>query len=522
MPTIPGSPHQLDPGPGQCTSGPSGPIGDNAEIIAAVDLGSNSFHMKVARVVDGRLAVIDRMRDAVRLAAGLTEHGKLRQKACRKALSTLERFGERLRDISSDNVRAVGTNTLRRARNGDAFLVDAEEALGHPIEVISGREEARLIYLGVAHSTAPDAGRRLVVDIGGGSTELIIGQQFDALRTESLYMGCVGMSREFFPGGVIDARRMRRAELAARQELESVEESYRRLGWDSTVGASGTVRNVWEVLRGQQWSRKGITAKGMKKLRDALVQAGSADRLGLRGLQPERAPVFAGGVAILAAIFDALGIKSMSCSDGALREGLLYDLIGRLRHLDIREASIDNLCGRYRAEEDQARRVAAGAGFLLARVADSWDLGEQRYAHLLEWAARLHEIGLDIAHSGYHRHGAYVLRNADLSGFSRQEQAEVAALVHVHRRKFDIRQFDDLPRNHRSRLLSLAVLLRIAVVLHRGRQDVDLTSIRVEAGEGWLRLVFPAEWLSEHPLTDADLVRETAHLKANGVNLIVS
>ncbi len=522
MPTTPGSPNQLDPGSVQLTIGTIGAGGDSAEIIAAVDLGSNSFHMKVARVVDGQLAVIDRMRDTVRLAAGLTEHDKLRRKACRKALCTLERFGERLRDIPSDNVRAVGTDTLRRAHNGDAFLVDAEEALGHPIEVISGQEEARLVYLGVAHNTAQEAGRRLVVDIGGGSTELIIGQQLDALRTESLYMGCVGMSREFCPGGVIDARGMRRAELAARQELERMEESYRRLGWDSAVGASGTVRNVWEVLRSQEWSRKNITAKGLKKLRDALVQAGHAQRLGLRGLQPERAPVFAGGVAILAAIFDALRIKSMSCSDGALREGLLYDLIGRMGHHDVREASIDNLCGRYRAEDDQARRVAAGAGFLLARVADTWDLGEQRYAHLLEWAARLHEIGLDIAHSGYHRHGAYVLQNADLPGFSRQEQAEVAALVHVHRRKFDIRQFDELPRNHRSRLLSLAVLLRIAVVLHRGRQDVDLTSVHVEAGEGWLRLGFPAEWLSEHPLTDADLVRETAYLKANGVDLIFS
>jgi exopolyphosphatase/guanosine-5'-triphosphate,3'-diphosphate pyrophosphatase len=495
---------------------------DTAQLIAAVDLGSNSFHMKVARVVDGQLAVIDRMRDSVRLAAGLNERNKLRGKACQRALGTLERFGQRLSNIPSDNVRAVGTNTLRRARDSNAFLADAQAALGHPIEVISGREEARLIYLGVAHSTAQDTGRRLVIDIGGGSTELIIGRQFEALRTESLYMGCVGMSGEFFPDGVIDGRRMREAELAARQELEGVEESYRRLGWDSAVGASGTVRNVWEVLRNQDWSRKGITAKGMKKLREALVQAGHAERLDLAGLQPERAPVFAGGFAILAAAFDALGIKSMSCSDGALREGLLYDLIGRLGHHDIREATIDNLCRRYRAEDNQARRVAATAGLLRVRVAEAWHLGEQRYAHLLEWAARLHEIGLDIAHSGYHRHGAYVLRNADLPGFSRQEQAEAAALVHVHRRKFDLRQFDDLPRSHRSRVLLLAVLLRIAVVLHRGRQDIDLASLRVEAGDGCLRLGFPGEWLSEHPLTQAELSRERSHLKAAGVDLTFS
>jgi exopolyphosphatase/guanosine-5'-triphosphate,3'-diphosphate pyrophosphatase len=504
-------------------SGPKQRAGvDAAEIIAAVDLGSNSFHMKVARVVDGQLAVIDRMRDSVRLAAGLDESEKLSGKVCRRSLVTLERFGQRLRNIPPDNVRTVGTSTLRRARNSEAFLADAQAALGHPIEVISGREEARLIYLGVAHSSAQDTGRRLVVDIGGGSTELIIGQQFDALRTESLDMGCVGTSREFFPDGAIDARRMRKAEMAARQELEGVEESYRRLGWDSAIGASGTVRNVWQVLHDQAWSRKGITAKGVKKLREALIQAGHAERLDLRGLQPARAPVFAGGVAILSAIFDALGVKTMSCSDGALREGLLYDLIGRLGHQDVREATIDNLARRYRAEEDQAQRVAASAGFLLGRVADAWDLGEQRYTHLLEWAARLHEIGLDIAHSEYHRHGAYILRNADLPGFSRQEQAEVAALVHVHRRKFDLHQFDDLPRNHRSRLLTLAILLRIAVVLHRGRLDVDLAGVHVEAGESWLRLEFARKWLSEHPLTEADLTREKAYLKAAGVELNIS
>ncbi len=517
MLTPPGVRNQRGSRPDERTSG------DTAEIIAAVDLGSNSFHMKVARVVDGQLTVIDRMRDPVRLAAGLTEAKQLlRRKACRRALDTLDQFGQRLRDIPADNVRAVGTSTLRRASNSDAFLDDAEAALGHSIEVISGREEARLIYLGVAHSIAQDAGRRLVVDIGGGSTELIIGRQFDTLRTESLNMGCVGMSRELFPDGVIDARRMRQAELAARQELEGLEESYRRLGWDSAIGASGTVRNVWQVLHDQGWSRKGITPKGMNRLRDALLQAGHAERLELRGLQPERAPVFAGGVAILVAIFDALGVKTMGCSDGALREGLLYDLIGRLEHHDVREATIDDLCGRYRADAEQACRVAATAGFLLDGVADTWGLGEQRYAHLLAWAARLHEIGLDIAHSGYHRHGAYVLRNADLPGFSRQEQAEVAALVQLHRGKFDLRQFDGLPRNHRSRLLTLAVLLRIAVVLHRGRQDVDRADVHVEAGQGWLRLEFPGKWLSKHSLTEADLAREKTCLKASGVELSVS
>jgi exopolyphosphatase/guanosine-5'-triphosphate,3'-diphosphate pyrophosphatase len=490
-----------------------------AQVIAAVDLGSNSFHIKVARVVDGQLAVIDRMRDSVRLAAGLNDRKELDDEACERSLETLERFGQRLRDVPSHNVRAVGTNTLRQARRTGSFLANAEAALGHPIEIISGREEARLIYLGVAHSTAQDEGRKLVVDIGGGSTELIIGRQFEPLATESLYMGCVGMSREFFPGGVIDERRMRQAVLVARQELEYVEESYRRMGWDVAIGSSGTIRNIGEVIRNEEWSRKGITGKALSKLRDALIQTGRADKLDLQGLQPQRAPVFAGGVAILAAVFDALEVKRMTVADGALREGLLYDLIGRMDYTDVRGATIDDLCRRYRADEAQSQRVADTAVFLLERVASVWDLSDARYAQLLVWAARLHEIGLDIAHSQYHKHGAYILGNADLPGFSRQEQAEIAALVRVHRRRFATEDFDELPRRQRARLLRLAVLLRIAVALHRGRYDFDLTELAVETGSESLSLQFPPGWVADHPLTEADLSREQAYLKNAGVSL---
>ena len=495
---------------------------DSAEVIAAIDLGSNSFHMKVARVVDGQLAVIDRMRESVRLAAGLNDQNELEEDARRRAIDVLERFGQRLRDVASHNVRAVGTNTLRRARRAKAFRADCEAALGHPIEIISGREEARLIYLGVAHSVAQNEGRKLVVDIGGGSTELIIGRRFEPLTTESLYMGCVGMSREFFPGGSIDARGMRKAVLAARQELEYVEESYRRIGWDTAIGSSGTIRSVHQVIQSEGWSRKGITAKGLGRLRDALIAAGSSDKLKLRGLDPERAPVFAGGLAILIAVFDGLSVRRMTCADGALREGLLYDLIGRLDYKDVRGATIDDLCRRYRADQDQARRVASTANFLLERVAKPWNLGDERDAHLLQWAARLHEIGLDIAHSQYHKHGAYVLRNADLPGFSNQEQAEISALVRVHRRKFATQVFDDLPRSRRTRLLMLAALLRFAVAMHRGRYDMELDGVSIEATDDSLLVTFPPGWLAAHPLTEADLAREGAYLKGAGIDLRVT
>jgi len=492
---------------------------DSAEVIAAVDLGSNSFHMKVARVVDGQLAVIDRMRESVRLAAGLNEDKELDAKARDRALGVLERFGQRLRDVPTHNVRAVGTNTLRSARQARSFLAESESALGHSIEIISGREEARLIYIGVAHSTAQDEGQKLVVDIGGGSTELIIGHHFDPLKMESLYMGCVGMSREFFPGGSIDAKRMRRAVLAARQELEYVEEDYRRMGWNSAIGSSGTIRNAWQIIQNADWSRKGISAKGLAKLSDALVEAGRADKLSVRGLQPERAAVFAGGVAILVAVFESLRVRRMTCADGALREGLLYDLIGRLDYKDVRGATIDDLCRRYRVDDEQARRVADTARYLLERVAQDWDLEGERFTHLLEWAARLHEIGLDIAHSQYHKHGAYVLRNAELPGFSRQEQSEIAALVRVHRRKFSTAVFDDLPRGWRPRLLRLAVLLRIAVALHRGRHDLVLNGLEVATSGDGLHLTFADGWLAGHPLTEADLAREGAYQKSAGLTL---
>jgi len=312
---------------------------------------------------------------------------------------------------------------------------------------------------------------------------------------------------------------MRAAVLAARQELEPLEAPYRRFGWELAIGASGTIRGAAEVIQAQGWSRKGITAKALGKLRSSLVKAGDADALSLPGLQPARAPVFPGGVAILVAVFEALDVGRMICADGALREGLLYDLIGRLEHHDVREATIDDLCRRYRVDEDQARRVAATARLLREQVMGQWSVAHERYARLLDWAARLHEIGLDIAHGQYHKHGAYVLENADLSGFSRQEQSEIAALVRVHRRKFATHVFDHLPKSHRASLLMLAVLLRIAVVLNRPRQDLDLGELGVEAGPGTLRLAFAPGWLAGHPLAAADLAREAAHLKSAGIAL---
>ena len=488
---------------------------DNAtDAVAAIDLGSNSFHMIVARPNGGELAVVDRLREMVRLAAGLDEQRRLKADAQRRALDCLERFGQRLRDMPAGSVRAVGTNTLRSAHNAGEFLEVAEQALGHPIEIISGVEEARLIYLGVAHSTPGTTGPRLVMDIGGGSTELIIGEGFEPRRMESLYMGCVNMSQRHFPDGAITAKRWQKALLAARQELEPLETSYRRLGWDEAIGASGTIRAVRSVVQAAGWSSAGISYDSLKRLAETLIKAGDVDKLKLAELSAERAPVFAGGVAVLLATFEALGIDQMRVSDGALREGLLYDLLGRIRHEDVRSRSVESLAGRYHIDLEQSERVARTAEQCLGQVSGAWELDGEEPARWLRWAAWLHEVGLDIAHSQYHKHGAYILENADLAGFSRQEQRVLAGLVRLHRRKFASTVVKALPEDWRQPITYLAVLLRLSAVLHRSRSATPLAPLELKASEKRLQLRFPEGWLDEHPLTRADLEQEAAYLKS--------
>lgn len=489
------------------------------DIVAAVDLGSNSFHMIVARTVSGQLHVLDRLQEMVRLGAGLDEDSRLTKPAQRRALDCLERFGQRLRGMPVGSVRVVGTNTLRRARQADKFLARAQTALGHPIEVISGREEARLIYQGVASELA-DEGPRLVLDIGGGSTELILGEGREAKSMESLHMGCVSMSETHFPEGRITAKALRRAVTAARLELQPVAAQFRG-GWQVAYGSSGTVRSIGAVVREAGWSGNRITPQALEKLRDALLSAGEVSTLKLGGLSAERAPVFPGGVAILMAVFQELDIPEMRIADNALREGLLQDLIGRIQHHDVREQTITALSARYHVDRAQAERVARSAQEFLEQVAEDWQLDEEDAA-ALSWAARLHEIGLAIAHNQYHKHGAYLARFSDLAGFSRTEQALLALLIRAHRRKFPVKEFAALPRGPAKRARCLAVLLRLAVLLHRSRTDAALPEMKLRAQKRGVRLSFPRGWLEEHPLTREDLEQENRYLRAARMRLKVA
>ncbi len=494
------------------------PRGDAQNVVAALDLGSNSFHMIVAaRVEQGRLRIVDRLQEMVRLGSGLDAKGRLTPAARTRALACLARFGERLRGLPHGSVRAVGTNTLRRMHNAESFLDAAKKVLGHPIEIIAGREEARLIYQGMAHSWPDDGRARLVVDIGGGSTELIIGQGLEAITTESLYMGCVSLTDSYFADGVISEKAMRHAMTAARLELRPVEAQFLQ-GWETAIGTSGTIRAVRAVLRGQGWTDGTITAGALDRLRGALIAARRVHHFKLSGLSEERAPVFAGGVAILLATFQALGVERMQVADGALREGLLHDLVGRLRHEDVREHAVSVLARRFHADAAQAERVMRTGAQMFEQVVLAWGLSAED-ARLLSWAARLHEIGLVVAHNQYHKHGAYIVEKSDLSGFSWQEQQQLAALIRGHRRKFPVDVFSALPAARRSAARRLCVLLRLAVLLHRARGEINLSGMRVSAGERSLRVRFTRGWLGKQPLTQADLVQEAAWLRAAGLRL---
>ena len=482
--------------------------------IAAIDLGSNSFHMIITRVVDGHLQVVDRMKEMVQFAAGLDEEQRLSREARQRALECLARFGQRLRQIPSSQIRAVGTNTLRQARNSRGFLAKAEEFLGCPVEVISGIEEARLIYLGVAHSTAAVEGRRLVIDIGGGSTELIAGEGFESLHLESLFMGCVSMTKRYFSGNQISRSDLDHAILVARLELEPVQWTFRQLGWEIATGASGTIKAIRDIVQQEGWSRDGISRESMLQLREALISSSNTEALAARwDLSPERAAVLPGGFAVLQGLFEGLDIQLMQVSDGALREGVVYDLLGRIRHEDVRERTIAMLTRRYAIDVTQARRVQKTANIIFEQARSAWGLDDPRYLQVLNWACDLHEIGLGVAHNQYHKHGAYVLKYADLPGFSRSEQQLIAVLVRAHRRKFPIDVFDELPKRLIKPIQRLCVVLRLAVTLQRGHRRQQLPGIQVKAHKKYIRLRFPADWLEAHPLTRADLEAEAQFLK---------
>jgi exopolyphosphatase/guanosine-5'-triphosphate,3'-diphosphate pyrophosphatase len=486
------------------------------DLLAAVDLGSNSFHLAVGRVVDSQIYPLDSLREPVRLGGGLTADKRIDRATQARALEALAKFGERLRGFPKQAVRVVGTNTLRVAKNAPQFLRDARDALGFPIEVIAGREEARLIYVGVAHSLPAGNQKRLVVDIGGGSTELIIGVGLEPRMTESLYMGCVSFSLKYFPDGVVDKARMKAAEVAARNELASIVKDYLAAGWEEAVGSSGTIRAVGDLLAQSGFAGGGITRDGLDGLRTQLIKLGRASPDSLPGLRADRAPVLPGGVAILLAVFDALGIEKMNVSEGALRQGVLYDLLGRFEHRDMREVTVRQFMRRYHVDAAQAERVRTFALRLYDSFVPSTEDDADR--QMLDWAARVFEVGLSIAHAQYHKHSAYVLTNADMPGFSRMEQQRLARIVLAHRGKLG--KMHDAGLEGTDWLLVFA--LRLATLLMRSRTDAVLPPLLVAGDAGGFTIEVPQTWLEDNPLTGSAFETESDIWKSVGMSLRIS
>jgi exopolyphosphatase/guanosine-5'-triphosphate,3'-diphosphate pyrophosphatase len=483
--------------------------------FAAVDLGSNSFHMIVARYSLGQLLVVDRLREMVQLRMGLDKRGRLSLEFRERALECLSRFGERLRDIPPSQLRVVGTNTLRELRDKGAFLTDAEAVLGHSIDVISGIEEARLVYLGALTSMPLEDSRSLVVDIGGGSTELIVGHGSNPVSLESLEIGCVSFSKKYFSGGKLSGWRFGRARIAARLELRGITGKFGRDEWTDAIGTSGTAQSLYALLQELDPTVQGISHSGLKQLTDHFVKSKDVSQLGFAALPPERARVLPGGLAILLEVFNQFDIDNMGVAEGSLREGILYDLIGRYSDEDARVSSVRAMAARYHVDEQQAQRVTETALRLFDQVAEELDLNSQEYRKLLEWAAMLHEVGLDIAHSRYHAHGAYLLQNSDMPGFTRREQLVLGALVAQHRRKLRPQKLKELPKAQQGAVVWLIVVLRLAVLLNRSRSNESLPLVSIKPTHDGLMFTCPKGWLRNNPLSGTDLREERRYLKGH-------
>lgn len=481
------------------------------QMLAAIDLGSNSFHITLAERLEDGVRWQEALSEKVQLAAGLDDSLWLDRAAQERGLACLARFAERIASIPRDNLRVVATSTLRSAKNANDFLRPAEALLGCRIDVISGREEARLINLGVAHALADNQPRRLVVDIGGGSTELVIGEGYRALKTESLFMGCVGYTRRFFADGRLSEHNYQAAWLAARQQLQTIEASYLACGWQLALGSSGTIKAVAQACSGNEPAI--ITRAGVAGLRQQLLARSHLDQLVIKGVAPDRCRIFPAGLAILQAVMEQLGLEQLSYVEGALREGVIYDLVGATPHHHPAASSLDTLAQRCRVDAAQAKRVAATASQLYAQL--SLDLPPVYQQRLLQ-AVSVHEVGLAIAHDHYDKHGAYLLQHADLAGFARHEQKQLAQLVLAQRRKLP----PQLLQARDGNWLDMALLLRLAVCLHHARRDEDYSHLRLQrdSRQRW-SLTLPHDWQQSRPLLVADLQQEQAWLEKADIRL---
>ena len=495
------------------------PLPDGS-LLAAIDLGSNSFHLIIAKIEHGEMRPVEALAEKVQLGARL-ENGRLSEEAIERGLDCLSRFAQLLESVEPERIRVVGTNALRVAKNRRDFTRPARRILGTRVDVVYGREEARLVYLGVAHSLADDAQSRLVIDIGGGSTEFIIGERFEPQRLESLQMGCVSYARECFHKGKINKDNYRNAYDRARVQAFRIRHSYNNNHWEECVGSSGTLQAIETILSQNGWGEGGIERKGLAKLEKNLLKFKTMDELELEGLASNRRNVILPGVAITSALFDVLGIEHMRTSKGALREGVIYDLMGRLSHEDVRERTVNALMQRYAVDVEMAEVVERRARTLFTATRMSWHLTMDDW-ELLRWTARTHEIGMTISHKHFNRHSAYLLRNADLPGFSQEEQEQLAVLALGQRGKLSDDLFADIADSDRDRIQYLLGIMRLAACFKYVEKLAQIPDFSILASENAITLEFPDGWLEEHPLTDRELEGEQAVLAKISLELSYS
>lgn len=481
--------------------------------FAAIDLGSNSFHMLVVRFTEARIEIIDREKEMVQIARGLKKTGNLDEEAQARALSCLHKFSERLRDIPAAQIRAVGTKTLRAARNSKSFLKAAEAALGVPIQIISGYEEARLVYTGLAHTVVNEYDTRLVIDIGGGSTEFVIGKSYDTYCMESLSLGCVTYTENFaLDPDNISASGMQRAYITACSKLEQIRKRYLEQGWKMAYGTSGTMRAVAQLLNNNDSS----AVIHRTVLEEFIRQLVKSKKLEAPNSAKLRRNVLPAGLAILRAIFEQLKIDKIHVADATLKEGLIYDNIGRFSNHDARASSVKTLQEKYRIDSLQAKTVSKTAVHLWQQLESTTLISGVSRTKILNWAGRLHEIGLSISHNNHNLHGYYILRHSDLAGFSRHEQYIMANLVKYHRKKITPPRLADIDTDLQQAFVPLLICLRLSVLLHRRRELSDLLPELKQKKQCYI-LSLDDIWLEEHPLTHASLELEACYLEKFGL-----
>lgn len=486
-------------------------------LYAVIDLGSNSFHMLITRLVANSVQTVDRVKRKVRLASGLNSEDELSNDAILRGLECLNFFAERLQDIPPENIKIVATATLRIATNAQEFIDKAEQILGHKVVILTGPQEAESIYLGVAHTSASED-KRLVIDIGGASTELIVGNAFDAIKACSVNMGCVTFNQQFFIGGALSEENIDNAKNAAKATLQPIITEYKDIGWQSVISGSGTIQALAEILRASNLPAI-ISLSFLHTLEKALINSKNIENISIAGLTVERQPVFAGGLAILIAIFESFEINELQLSSGALREGLLYEMLPNMRKISIRQRTVNSLAERFHVDKSQASRVSNQAQVLFESITKCWPLEKNNSFRLLLASCALHEIGLLLEFKNQQEHGAYIVTNSDLPGFDQADKQFLATFIQSQKSNIDLTRLKKQTITSYDNACYLLIIFRLAIILCQRRNDNDLPSLNINISNRNIALQLPQKWIKAHPLIVDELTQESLYMSTLGMSL---